>query len=157
MLQDIITKYNMQKHPEGGYYSETYRSQIERKFPQGNRSLSTAIYFLLTKEEKSHFHRIKSDEGWHFYLGDPIRLFEITESGELHQTILGSNILEGQQQQYFVKAGTWFAAECLGEFSFFGCTVSPGFDFNDFELANCEEFSDKYPAHSDIIKKFSLT
>lgn len=152
----LINHYDMKKHPEGGYYTETYRSEDFINLDRGKRSLCTAIKFLLTKDEISHFHRIESDEGWHFHLGDPLKIIEITSQGTLIETILGTDFQEGQLQHYFVKAGHWFAAISLGNFSFFGCTVSPGFDFKDFELAQKRKLEELFPQHQEVIKTYSL-
>lgn len=156
MKEELIKHYSLQKHPEGGYFVETFRSNINVDVEQGKRSMSTAIYFLITQNEISHFHRIKSDEGWHFYLGDPLKVIEITPEGELIETILGKDFQAGQVQQYFVKAGNWFASTSLGDCSFFGCTVAPGFDFADFEMAKKDQLNDLFPEHKEIIEKYTL-
>jgi predicted cupin superfamily sugar epimerase len=156
MKDELIDHYNMQRHPEGGYFRETFRSEMNVNVDQGERSMSTAIYFLITQNEISHFHRIKSDEGWHFYLGDPLKVIEITPNGELIETVLGKDFQKGQLQQYVVKAGHWFASTSLGECSFFGCTVAPGFDFSDFEMANKKQLKEKYPMHTGVIEKYAL-
>lgn len=150
----IIEQYQMQAHPEGGYFKETYRCEEIIN----NRNLSTAIYFLLKNGDKSHFHRIKSDELWHFYIGGPLKVVEIDLEGNLIETVLGKNILKGQVLQYCVKAGHWFGSTPLEktEFSFVGCTVAPGFDFKDFELAKADELISQYPQHQSIIKELCL-
>ena len=157
MYQDIINKFEMTAHPEGGYYKETYRSStlIETNF--GKRPLSTGIYFLLKAGDVSHFHRIKSDEMWHFYGGDPLIVVEIDESGKLIETRLGTNILKGEVPQYVVKANRWFGSYPAdnGRYSFVGCSVSFGFDFNDFELANRDCLENEYPQHKEIIKRLT--
>lgn len=153
----LIEKYQMQKHPEGGYFSESFRSQISVNCEQGKRQFSTAIYFLITSTEISHFHRLKSDEGWHFYLGSPLKVIEITPAGELIETILGTDFQAGQKQQYYVKAGHWFASTSLGDYSFVGCTVAPGFEYEDFEMGIQTDLKEKFPQHSDIIEKYSLS
>lgn len=147
--EDYIKNLNLNPHPEGGYYRETYRSplivkrdSIGQQFT-GARSCSTGIYFLLQKGQVSHFHRIKSDEMWHFYQGNPLEIIEVSEDGGLIKTVLGPSILEGQCLQYVVKAGHWFGAQILNpekaSFALVGCTVAPGFDFKDFELAQNNE------------------
>ncbi len=156
MKDELIDHYKMQKHPEGGYFRETFRSEMNVNVDQGERSMSTAIYFLITQNEISHFHRIKSDEGWHFYLGDPLKVIEITPNGELIETVLGKDFKKGQLQQYVVKAGHWFASTSLGGYSFFGCTVAPGFDFADFEMANKKQLKELYPMHTGVIQKYAL-
>ena len=156
MKEELIKHYSLQKHPEGGYFAETFRSNISVDVEQGLRSMSTAIYFLITQNEISHFHRINSDEGWHFYLGDPLKVIEITPEGELIETILGKDFQAGHVQQYYVKAGHWFASTSLGDCSFFGCTVAPGFDFADFEMAKKDQLNDLFPEHKEIIEKYTL-
>jgi predicted cupin superfamily sugar epimerase len=158
MIKEIIKKFNMQAHPEGGHFTETYRSNELVEMPNGSRNISTAIYFLLQDEEISHLHRIKSDEMWHFYLGEPLLIFEIDENGQYHETILGPNILEGQKVQYTVRAGRWFGSTPLNAstFSFVGCTVSPGFDFKDFELMNEEIALKEYKHLYQKIEKYII-
>ena len=154
--QKIIDMYNMQSHPEGGYFAETYRSELLVDTSSGKRNASTAIYFLITKNSISHFHRLKSDEGWHFYLGDPLKIIEITPSGELIETIMGPSLNLGHKSQYFVPAGHWFASTSLGDYSFVGCTVSPGFDFKDFEMGKKKDLSDKFPNMNEILDMYCL-
>lgn len=150
--EELISKYQMQKHPEGGYFIETYRSDVSVETPFGFRSASTAIFFLITKDSISHLHRLKSDEGWHFHMGDPLKIIEITPTGELKETLLG----EGYDLQYFIPAGNWFASTSLGDYSFVGCTVAPGFDFADFEMAKKEELVKKFPHLKKTIETFAL-
>ena len=147
MINELIKVYEMIEHPEGGYFKETYRS--EGSFE--DRSHSTGIYFLLKEGQKSHFHRIKSDEMWHFYLGDPLLILEIDEEGKLIETVLGRDFQNGMKLQHVVRANRWFASTPYkgSEFSFVGCTVSPGFDFADFELAKRQEFAINYPNLGD--------
>lgn len=157
--KELATAYGLLPHPEGGYYKETYRSSEMIKadaLPQrfgGDRSLSTAIYFLLEKGNFSAFHRIKSDECWHFYQGDPLSVYVIHLNGELEVIRLGNNPANGEVFQAVVPAGCWFASESSGEFSFVGCTVSPGFDFQDFELAEANVLSDRFAKHAELIKR----
>ncbi len=155
----LITQFNLQPHPEGGWYKETYKSEEQiasNALPQrflGNRVFSTAIYFLLKKGNFSAFHRIKSDECWHFYAGQPLEVFIILPGGELSVVSLGKDIEKGQLFQYVVPANCWFASRPATEskFSFVGCTVAPGFDFADFELAKTNELIAVYPQHQTII------
>jgi len=157
--QEWIDKLNLQPHPEGGYFLETYRSEIMEKFDGfgGVRNVSTAIYFMLTKDNFSAFHRIKSDEMWHFYNGAPVSIYVINKSGELEVIKLGLDLSKGQQPQALVKAGCWFASrtEGDGEYTLTGCTVAPGFDFTDFEMADRVELIDKYPQHEEIIRQLT--
>lgn len=157
--KDLIQHLGLLPHPEGGYYRETYRSDLilraeglPKEF-RGNRSASTAIYFLIEKNNFSALHRIKSDETWHFYVGDPLEVIEINEKGELKKTNIGSGLERGELFQYTVKANTWFGSRVLegGEFSLVGCTVAPGFDFQDFEMAKREQLILQFPEWEKII------
>jgi predicted cupin superfamily sugar epimerase len=157
-VQELVTTFQLQPHPEGGYFKETYRSEDKivtngSEFPNG-RNYATAIYFLIEKDNFSAFHRIKSDETWHFYTGDALEVIEIDLQGNLIRTQVGADLKKGQTFQYTVKAGHWFGSRVLkgGNFSFVGCTVSPGFDFKDFELAKRDELTAIYPQHAEMIK-----
>lgn len=162
-LESIIQKLKLIPHPEGGYYRETYRSSGEiisenpDERPSGNRNYSTCIYYLLAYEAFSAFHRIRQDEIWHFYDGSPIILHLISPRGDYSRVIIGRNINEGEVPQFVVTGGTRFAAEVKNknEFSLAGCTVSPGFDFRDFELHNREELLEQFPQHSEIIRRMT--
>ena len=155
----LIKKYALLQHPEGGWFKETYRSEelIEQtSLPvrfSGERVLSTAIFFLLESGNFSAFHRIKSDECWHFYAGSTLLIYIIQLNGSLEIIRLGNNIENGETFQYVVPANCWFASIPSTEsaFSFVGCTVSPGFDFNDFELANKNSLVNDFPQHENII------
>lgn len=151
----IVEALQLSPHPEGGWYRETYRS-IERfpgsgEFPQG-RNHCTSIYFLIAAGAFSALHRIKSDETWHFYKGDPIEIIELDEQGNLIRTVLGHG-----QYQYTVPAGNWFGSRVYGEgsWSLVGCTVSPGFDFQDFEMADRQFMLSRYPNQSEIIHQLT--
>lgn len=153
-------KLGLQAHPEGGFYKEVYRSEEEipaRALPprfKGNRSFSTAIYYLLGEGDFSAFHRILSDETWHFYAGEPLQLLMINPDGELKEITLG--IDEDQQTpQFTVKAGDWFAAKSTGAYTLCGCTMAPGFDFSDFEMGEALKLKDEFPQHGEIISAFS--
>jgi predicted cupin superfamily sugar epimerase len=152
----LINKFNLLPHPEGGWFKETYRSGETINTDNGNRNLSTAIFFLLEQGNFSAFHRIKSDECWHFYAGDPLSIFIIHQNGTLETIYLGNDILNGQVYQHVVPANTWFASipSNNSNYCFVGCTVSPGFDFNDFELAFKKDLSQSFPQHKELI--FSL-
>ena len=159
----LVEKFNLLPHPEGGYYRELYRSSetippsgLPERFP-GKRSFATAIYFLLETGNFSAFHRIKSDECWHFYAGDTLHIHVIHIDGSYELIKLGNHIYDNQCFQAQVPAGSWFASETApgGLFSFVGCTVSPGFDFADFELANAAKLSADFPGHSSLINRLS--
>ena len=131
-------KLGMSSHPEGGYYKEVYRNAKSYNFEEfeGERSISTSIYFLLVKGQTSALHRIKSDELWYYHDGGTLEIIELDENGNEIITKLGKNILDGETLQHVVKAGRWFGARLSpeAEFCLVGCQVSPGFDFRDFEL-----------------------
>ena len=159
ITNQLIQKYNLEPHSEGGWYKQTYKSNEEigaDALPErfgASRAFSTAIYFLLEKGNFSAFHRIKSDECWHFYAGDPLLIYIIEQTGRLKVISLGSDHEKGQSFQYVVPANCWFASRPApgSEYCFVGCTVSPGFEFEDFELAELTELSVMYPQHKSII------
>ena len=158
-----IDKLNLIAHPEGGYYRETYRSELaiarEALPPQftGPRLVSTAIYFLLEGENFSAFHRLQSDELWHFYSGCAITLDVIDPDGGHSEIKLGCDPDTGEVFQAAVKAGRWFASRVRDpkSFALAGCTVAPGFDFADFEFGKRAELVRLYPQHRNLIE--SLT
>ena len=125
-------------------------SGLPLRFP-GERTFSTAIYFLLIKDLFSAFHRIKSDECWHFYEGDSLHVHVLHLDGTYELIRLGKNREEGEVYQAIVPAGAWFASETKGEYSFVGCTVAPGFDFQDFELAKSSDLKNQYLQHQELI------
>jgi len=163
LLEDIIQKLQLQPHPEGGFFKETYRSngKIQEdslpSFFEGNRNYSTCIYYLLRSGDFSAFHKINQDEIWHFYLGSPIKLYIISENGTLSEVIIGSDLYSGQVPQFVVPKHHWFAAIVVepNNYALVGCTVSPGFDFKDFTLASREILVELFPQHSNIIKEFT--
>jgi len=162
-IKTLIEQLGLTRHPEGGWYRETYRcsetapaATLPERFG-GDRSFCTAIYFLLGKEDVSVLHRIKSDEMWHFYAGTTLTIHSLTPDGE-HRTVrLGPDCAAGETYQAVVPAGCWFGAEVsgAGKFSLVGCTVAPGFDFADFEMGNRDVLVQQYPEHTDIILKLT--
>lgn len=156
-----IQKLELQKHPEGGYFREIYRSgemfSIDPPKKNLKRNASTSIYFMLEGKQKSKFHRLKSDELWHFYDGSSTKIYVIDEEGKLSEFVLGRETENGEMFQVVIKKNTWFAAEVIDSISFtlIGCTVSPGFDFSDFELADRTQLLDKFPDHKKLILKFT--
>jgi predicted cupin superfamily sugar epimerase len=153
--QHLIELYKLQPHPEGGHYLRTYCSteqisavSLPERF-KANRFISTAIYFLLEGKQFSAFHRIKSDELWHFYAGCGLSIYVIHPNGEGEILKLGNDIENGYSFQQVVKAGCWFASKPADEngFAFVGCTVAPGFDFEDFEMGEKEELMKAFPKH----------
>lgn len=156
-----VEKLELLPHPEGGYFKELYRSSEDIKQDSlpirftGNRSFSTSIYFLLEKNQKSAFHRIKSDELWHFYDGEPATIFVIDDSGKLTEYKIGLSPEDNIFPQVIIPANCWFAAESNGNFTLAGCTVSPGFDFEDFEMASRENLTKIFPHLKQLILKFT--
>lgn len=154
--QLIVQKLNMLPHPEGGYYREVYRAMDECPTTQGRRSASTAIYFLLEQGNFSAFHRIKSDELWHHYEGVALEIYVIGADGELEIMKLGKDFSKGEEPLRIVRKGLWFASRVLEEgYALVGCTVAPGFDFSDFELASRQELLSLYPKHKKIIEELT--
>lgn len=159
--KQLIKTYNLQPHPEGGCYTRTYCSDeqiaaahLPERFT-GDRFISTAIYFLLEGHQFSAFHRIKSDELWHFYAGTGLHIYVIHPDGAGEVLKLGNDLANGFLFQQVVKAGCWFASRPVDEngFAFVGCTVAPGFDFADFEMGEKGELMKEYPQHTPWIKQ----
>ncbi len=151
-----IKKLKLAPHPEGGWFKEVYRSPevvnreaLPPRF-SGSRNFSTAIYYLLEEGDFSAFHRIKSDEIWHFYDGLTMEIIEINATGKLTIHYLGTEPGKDTQPQVVVKAGSWFAARPLGSFTLVGCTVSPGFDFADFEMADKSQLTKQFPQYKNL-------
>jgi hypothetical protein len=128
---EIIRMLGLKPHPEGGHFLETYRDA------QGSgRAASTAIYYLLARGERSHWHRVDASEVWHYYAGGSLRLETAqSDDGPIERIILGPDLMAGERPQAVVPAGVWQAAESLGDWTLVGCTVAPGFEFKGFELA----------------------
>ena len=153
-ISDFVAHFKMNVHPEGGYYSEIYRSEME--LPGMERHLMTSIYFLLRSGEVSRFHRIKSDELWFFHAGSPLTVHSLDNNGHTEQ-LVGLNIAKGESPQVLVKAGMIFGSEVSEEnsFSLVSCVCAPGFDFRDFELFTAEELLEDFPAHSQLITRLT--
>ncbi len=149
-IETIIEKLDLQPHPEGGYYKETYRS-VETCL-DGSRNLQTAIYFLLTSDNVSHFHRIKSDEIWYFHAGSPLIVHTLTDKGHT-QHLVGNDLLAGQTPQLLVPKDIIFGSSVLEKdsYSLVSCSVAPGFDFADFELFSKKELMQDYAEFEEII------
>jgi len=153
----------LQPHPEGGHFRETYRSAerlpaaaLPSRFG-GKRSVSTAIYFLLRGGECSRLHRIRSDEVWHYYAGSPLTVHVIDVQGRYRALRLGRTPSAGQLLQVVVPAGAWFGAtvDRARGYALVGCTVAPGFDFADFELADRTTLLRQFPRHRRIIERLT--
>ena len=158
-VEAIIKKLELQPHPEGGYFKETYRSEgniapanLGNEY-NSSRNYATSIYFLLTSDSFSAFHKIHQDEQWHFYEGSGIELHIISPGGDYSVIPIGNDIFNGQTLQYTVPGGHWFAAEVPDKdtFALVGCTVSPGFDFVDFTLPTRAALISEFPQHKAII------
>jgi predicted cupin superfamily sugar epimerase len=151
-----IEQLTLLPHPEGGYYKETYRCAEELSIPglEGKRNISTAIYFLLEGNNRSHFHRIQSDELWFFHEGTALEIFILREE-KIEVLVLGKNMVEGETLQVIIPAGVWFGARLKDqkEFALVSCTVAPGFDFRDFELGQKKELVKLFPQHQVIIEE----
>ncbi len=158
-----IQKLKLVPHPEGGYYREVYRSNesIEREALPSRFSkahvFGTSIYFLLSGKQTSALHRLKSDEIWHFYLGSPAEIILLFADGRIEQKILGRQLEQNQALQVVIPHGCWFGARVAeaDSFTLMGCTVAPGFDFADFELADREELVRQFPQHKQIIRELT--
>ena len=159
-----IQHLNLKQHPEGGYFREVYKSDefIQKKgLPDrysSFRSFSTSIYFLLESKNFSAFHRIKSDETWHFYQGSPLSIYIILKNGKLITVNLGQNPDNKELFQFTIPKGSWFAATPIlsKSYSLMGCTVAPGFDFDDFEMGKKSKLLLLYPQHSRLINLYTL-
>ena len=158
-----IEKLHLQAHPEGGYFQETYRSietirsdHLPQRFGS-DRSFSTAIYYLLKGGQFSAFHRLKSDEIWHFYDGSSLTINTIHQSGIFGLWKLGPNLEFGERFQVTIPATVWLAARCNDEkdYSLVGCTVAPGFDFNDLEFAKRQDLINNYPNYTEYINRLT--
>ena len=159
-----IDHLQLTHHIEGGSFREVYRSSLMTESPalpavfKGQRNFCTSIYFLLEQNQFSAFHKIQSDETWHYYTGDSLLIYEINE-GILLTHRLGKNPVKGESFHCVIKAGNWFASvvEEGGSYALAGCTVSPGFDFTDFELADRTALSNQYPQYSSLIHQLTRT
>ncbi len=155
---ELIALLQLQPHPrEGGFFRETYRADQSLAHAPGNhagpRAASTAIYYLLTPQTFSAVHRLVSDEIFHFYLGDPVRMLQLEPDGQGRTLVLGSDLLHGQQAQVVVRRGVW-QGSCLepgGSFALLGCTVAPGFDYADYETGQRDALVKQYPAFAEWI------
>jgi predicted cupin superfamily sugar epimerase len=156
--EQIIEKLRLAKHSEGGFYRETYRAEKVITLKDGRvRNAGTAIYYLLKDADKSHFHKVSSDELWLFHQGQPLEIFIITADGKIATKTLGNRLDMDEEPQLIVKANTWFAARVKDEmgFTLITCTVAPGFDFDDFELGKKEELVKRFPNSKNEIEKLS--
>jgi len=158
-----IERLQLAPHPEGGYFRETYRSPelvapgaLTERFP-GARAFSTAIYFLLPSNEVSRLHRLRSDELWHFYAGGALVIAILQPGVAAREIVLGRELEQGETLQAVVPAGAWFGARVRdpGSFTLAGCTVAPGFDYADFELADRATLLRQFPDQAALITRLT--
>jgi predicted cupin superfamily sugar epimerase len=159
---ELITRLKLARHPEGGWYRESYRAGgiipgnlLPQRFA-GDRAFCTAIFFLLERGDISALHRIKSDELWHFYAGAALTVHVITPEGDYYPLKLGSDLAAGESFQAVVPEGCWFGATSEGAYSLAGCTVAPGFDFADLEMGSREQSLRRFPAHAGVIRRLTM-
>ncbi len=161
-IQNLVNKFNLNRHVEGGYYSEYYRSnekiEVVREDANQIRNSSTSIYFLLEGEDVSCWHKLSSDEIWYFHCGSPLNVYIINPlNNEIEEHTLG-NPLENEiyMPSLVINSNQWFAAsvKTKDSFSFVSCSVTPGFDFKDFKIANKDDLKDISTKNSDLITKF---
>lgn len=157
-IDRIVSKLNMKTHPEGGWYCKTYESGLMLPTSllsgrTGERSCSTSIYFLISGSNFSAFHRLRSDEMWYHHSGGALAIEILDENGEHRQQVIGA-VEQGYEPQALAPAGTWFGSHLLENhgWALVGCSVSPGFDFDDFEIGNRENLISEFPRHTELIK-----
>ena len=158
-VKRIVERFNLIPHPEGGYFREVYRSSTRLTHPEieageiADRSAGTLIYFLLSGTDFSAFHRVRhSDEIWHLYSGGPVELFVIDASGQLEQRLLTTDLMRGEPTTV-IPAGAWQSARLADSaaWALGGCTVAPGFQFEDFEMPSRAELLERFPDHRELI------
>lgn len=154
-VSTIKTALNLIPHPEGGYFKETQRSSQLISTPQGQRALYTSILFLLTANNPSHLHRLKSDETWYYHLGAALDVHCLFPDGSYQLIKIGPDIQHGQQLSYTVPKNTIFGSSVTQGFSLVSCVVAPGYDDRDFELFTQQELIKQYPKHATLIKKMA--
>lgn len=155
-IQELVEQLQLKPHPEGGYYAETYRSDLNVPTDHGRRSLMTCIYFLLTSENSSKFHQIKSDEMWFFHEGSPLTVHVLSDKG-YEKLLVGPSDQQGNLPYQLVKSGVIFGStvDLRDSYSLVSCAVAPGFDFEDFRLVPKEELLEKWPEEADIIHRLT--
>lgn len=160
----LIDKFALEPHPEGGYFSESYRSQEtiqqQPKRFRGEHVYKTAIYYLLERNNISAFHRLKQDELWHYYAGSSVILHILDPIKGYKQWLLGCALTDERAcYQVLVPQNVWFAAELKDktQFSLVGCTTSPGFDFSDWELAKSDNLIQRFPDQAELINRLVIT
>lgn len=160
--QEWIDLLDLQEHPEGGYFKEVYRSEggvemsalPKRYGMRGRRAFCTSIYYMLTSDQFSALHRLRSDETWHFYAGSPLKISILSPAGVHTDVFLGNDPMNNQEFQIVIPHNHWFGAKVIqtGGYTLAGCTVSPGFDFKDFEMGERGKLLKRFPDHSTLIE-----
>jgi predicted cupin superfamily sugar epimerase len=164
--EEIIKALALEPHPiEGGFFRETYRSRetisgaaLPPEYPRdATRSLATSIYYLLTPQTFSEMHRLPTEEIFHIYKGGPVRMLQLLADGSGREVLLGNNVLAGHQPQVIVPAGVWQGSllEPGVEFALLGATVTPGFDYADYERGRRADLLSRYPAYGDLITRLT--
>lgn len=154
---EIISLLNLVPLPEeGGFYRETYRSSFSADFSFGKRTSGTCIYYFITEEDYSALHRVKGDEIFHFYYGDPVEMLQIDASGA-RKIVIGNNLQAGELPQVIVPSLVWQGTRLKegGKVALLGCTVFPGFEFQDFELASRHDFLQRWPHFREDILRYT--
>lgn len=154
--QEWIEDLQLEPHPEGGFYLRTEESRELVSLNQQTRKLYTSIYFLLTKENPSHFHQLTADEIWYYHDGSPLTVHCIFPDGRYEAIEVGKEIDKGQKLHYTVPAGTIFGSTVSDDYSLVSCVVIPGFEFTDFKLFTQKDLLEKYPQHEEIIKELAF-
>lgn len=154
-VEQIKSLLNLQPHPkEGGFFAETYRCDQTCQTPAGERSLATAIYYLLTPESFSEMHRLPGDEMFHFYLGDPVEMLQLYENGRSELIVLGADIANGMKLQHMVPGGVWQGSRLRagGRFALLGTTMSPGFAYEDYVSGQAADLVRLCPQEAEMIR-----
>ncbi len=157
-VEQIKSLLNLQPHPkEGGFFAETYPCNQTCQTPAGERSLATAIYYLLTPESFSEMHRLPGDEMFHFYLGDPVEMLQLHEDGKFEVIILGADIASGMKLQHVVPGGVWQGSRLRagGRFALLGTTMSPGFAYEDYVSGKAGELVKRWPEREKMIRELT--
>ncbi|MFE8600139.1 cupin domain-containing protein [Archangium violaceum] len=155
MVDELVRTLGLAPHPEGGFFRETWRSTVPVETPRGTRSVGTAMYYLLPRGTFSAWHRVRSDELWHFYDGHALTMYLLDEHGHLETVTLGRDVTRGERPQVLVPAGVLQAAVPRGDYTLCGCTVGPGFDFADWEMPRREELAARHPEHAELFRQLS--
>lgn len=152
--QRVVDLLDLEPHPEGGAFRETYRSELKCENANGEeRNVGTAIYFLVEGGQVTKWHRVLNDEVWHYYSGETVVLELISPDGEFTRHRVGNRLEKDEVPQVVIPAHTWQRAYTTGHYTLVGCTVTPGFEFDDYEEIEKEDLAEKFPRHEIAIKK----